>query len=71
MLLHLALPPQQPDLLPLLLVLPGIGPVHVIELGVAVLGDAGVDIGEGLVRALLGSPLVATEVSTPGASVGE
>ena len=70
-LLLLTLPSHNPDLLPLPPVLPGVAPVLVVELGVAVLGDGGVDLGELLVRALLGSSLVATEVSPTGASVGE
>ena len=71
MFLLLALPPHHPFLLPHLQVLPGVGHVLDIELREAVLGYGGVDLGEGLVGALLGSPLVATEVSPPGASVGE
>ena len=44
MLLLPTLPPHHPDLLPLLPVFPSVGPVLGIELGVAVLGDGGVDL---------------------------
>ena len=71
MLLLLTLPSDHSDLLPLLPVLPGVASLLVVKLGVAVLGDGSVDLGQSLVAALLGSSLVPTEVSPTRTSVGE